>query len=102
MADIIFRYPAMRTAADEIAGLSNEYKQAASTFETEMLNAIAPWEGASNEKFKQFITVPVREYVQETVPNIVMALSEMLKANAEQMEKADQHIAQNIPSTLGG
>ena len=47
-----------------------------------------------------FITGPVNEYMGTTVPGIVTALAELLKANADQMEQADQQIADNIPASL--
>ena len=63
-------------------------------------DAIAGWEGASRDKMSAFITGPVNEYMGTTVPGIVTALAELLKANADQMEQADQQIADNIPASL--
>lgn len=102
MARIVFRYPAMQTAATNIADISGQYKQAAETFQTNLLAAISNWEGVSKDKFVQFITNPVNQYTHVTVPDVVTALSDMLEANATQMQRADHHIAQNIPTTLGG
>jgi hypothetical protein len=41
------------------------------------------------------------QYINETVPNLIKGLAELLNANADQMEKADQQIADNIPQSLG-
>ena len=90
MADIIFRYPEMRAAANQVAEIAERYKSAAEKFETEFLSSISNWEGESKDKLEAFITGAVNEYIATTVPNIVNALSELLNANADQMEKADQ------------
>ena len=101
MADIVFKYPEMRAAASAIEGFSNDYKSAADTLDSDFLSAIANWEGESKDKMQAFITGPVKEFTATTVPQLVKALAEMLSANADQMEKADQQIAENIPSSLG-
>lgn len=97
MADIIFRYVEMRNAATEIQNIAASYKTAGQTFETNFLTAIQGWEGDSKEKMQKFITVTVNEYTQKTVPQLLEALAALLNANADQMEKADNQIAQNIP-----
>ena len=101
MADIVFRYQEMRSAANQVAEIAERYKNAAERFETDFLASISNWEGESKDKLEAFITGAVNEYIATTVPNIVTALSELLLANAEQMEKADQQIAENIPTSLG-
>ncbi|MER2080029.1 MAG: WXG100 family type VII secretion target [Ruminococcus sp.] len=100
MADIVFKYDEMRTAVAQIADISARYKAAADKFQADFADATAGWEGASKDKMTAFITGPVGEYMGTTVPGIVTALSELLKANADQMEAADQQIADNIPASL--
>ena len=97
MADIVFRYQEMRTAADNIRGIADRYKRAAAAFEADFLAAIAGWEGESKEKMQKFISGSVKEYTYDTVPQLVTALAELLDANATQMENADRQIAENIP-----
>ena len=101
MADIVFKYPDMRTAVTTIEDLSKDYKTAADTFESDFLSAISAWEGTSKDKMQTFISGPVKEFIGDTVPQLVSGLSQMLAANADQMENADQQIADNIPSSLG-
>ena len=101
MADIVFKYPEMRTAVTAIEGYSSDYKTAAGAFESDFLSAINAWEGTSKDKMQAFITGPVKDFIAETVPQLVTGLSQMLAANADQMESADQQIADNIPSSLG-
>lgn len=101
MADIVFRYPEMETAANEIKGLAAQYKSAASTFESEFLSAVSGWEGDSKDKMSAFISGPVKEYMEQTVPKLLESLAELLDANAKQMKSADDQIAQNIPTSLG-
>lgn len=97
MADIIFRYVEMRKAATDIQNIAASYKTAGVTFETDFLTAIQGWEGDSKNQMEKFIKGSVREYTQKTVPQLLKALAALLNANAEQMEKADNQIAQNIP-----
>lgn len=101
MADIVFRYEEMRNAVSTIEGLSQDYANAASTFETDFLAAISGWEGTSKDQMEKFVTGPVMEYMRDTVSKLVNGLAELLAANADQMEKADQQIADNIPTSLG-
>ena len=101
MADIVFKYDEMRQAVSQLEEIAGRYKSASETFQKDYLDATASWEGASKEKMQAFITGAVNEYMGTTVPGIVTSLAELLKANAEQMEKADQQIADNIPTTLG-
>ena len=100
MAVIVYRFDEMRSAAGKIEEIAARYKTAAATFQQEFRDATAGWEGASKDKLTAFITGPVNEYMDSTVPSIVNALAALLKADAEQMEKADQSIADNIPDKL--
>ncbi len=100
MADIVYKFDEMRNAATQIEDIAQRYKSASEKFQNEFLDATTAWEGASKDKMQAFITGAVNEYMGTTVPGIVTALSELIKANADQMEKADQQIADNIPSSL--
>ena len=100
MADIVYKFDQMRSAAAKVEDISQRYKAASDKFQSEFADATKDWEGSSKEKLSQFISVVVNEYTGTTVPGVVNALSELLKANADQMEKADQQIADNIPSEL--
>ena len=83
MADIVFRYVEMRQAAADIKALAARYKSAATTFESDFLGSISG---------------SVMEYTRDTIPQLLEALSDLLSANADQMESADRQIAENIPS----
>lgn len=101
MADIVFKYPEMRQAVESIKGIAARYKNTASAFEGDFIAAISEWEGESKDKMQQFISGPVMEYTRDTIPQLLEALSELLAANADQMESADRQIAESIPSSLG-
>lgn len=101
MADIVFRYPEMRAAASDIRNIAQRYTAAAQKFESDIIASISDWEGESKEKFVTFIQGAVHQYIEETIPNLIKGLAELLEANADQMEKADQQIADNIPQSLG-
>ncbi len=98
MADIVFRYVEMRQAAADIKALAARYKSAATTFESDFLGAISGWEGESKDALQKFISGSVMEYTRDTIPQLLEALSDLLTANADQMESADRQIAENIPS----
>lgn len=100
MADIVFKYDQMKNAANQIQDIANRYKAASDKFQTDFTEATSPWEGASKDKMMQFVTGAVNEYMGTTVPGIVNALADLLNANAENMQDADQQIADSIPSSL--
>ena len=101
MADIVFKYDEMNAAVTQIKDLASQYKSAADTFENDFLSAISSWEGDSKDKMSSFISTPVKEYMATTVPKLLESLADLLQSNISQMQKADQQIAENIPSTLG-
>ena len=76
MADIVFKYDEMRTAATQIADISARYKAASDKFQADFADAVSAWEGASKDKMMMFINGPVNEYMGTTVPGIVNALAE--------------------------
>lgn len=100
MADIIFKYSDMATTVNELKGYALEYKNAASVFLNTITEAMSPWEGASKNKFANLLNGDVKEHIEVTVPQVVEALAEMLKANADQMKATDDAIAESIPSNL--
>ena len=100
MADITFKYEEMRQSAEKIQDIKARYKAAAAKFEEDFMNATTSWEGASKDKMSAFISGPVKEYMATTVPKLLNSLAELLRANAEQMQNADQQIADNIPTSL--
>lgn len=101
MADIIFRYVEMREAADAIEEIAGRYKTAADSLQTEFAAATSSWEGESHDQMLKFMNGPVADYTGQSVPQLVKALAELLRANADQMEQVDKQIAENIPTSLG-
>lgn len=101
MADIVFKYEGMESAATQIDELAGKYIAAANSFEESFIGATTQWEGATKDKMSSFISGPVKEYMADTVPKLLKSLAELLRANATQMQNADQQIADNIPTTLG-
>lgn len=101
MADIVFRYPEMRSCATQIKNdIVNGYTGAANTFQNSFAAATSAWEGESKDKMTTFITGPVNEYMTKTIPELLNALAELLEFNATSMENADAEIASNIPTSL--
>lgn len=96
-----FRFDQMRSTANEIRKIGEKYGSAANEFSSDFVNATKDWEGASKEKMTAFITGSVHEYLNATVPRVLDALAELLENNANEMEKADQQIADAIPKSLG-
>jgi len=101
MADIVFKYAEMEAAAKQIDELAGKYKSAADKFEGDFIGATAQWEGTSKDKMIGFISGPTKAYIGDTVPTLLNSLAELLRANAKQMQDADQQIADNIPTSLG-
>lgn len=101
MADIVFKYPEMRKAVEDINGVAARYKTTATTFESDFIASIKDWEGESKDAMQKFISGPVMEYARDTIPQLLEALAQLLASNADQMESADHQIAENIPTSLG-
>lgn len=102
MADIIFKYPEMDQAAKQIDNIANNYRQAATNFLMQMDNATMGWTGASREAFMNYVNTTVKDYIENTIPQVVDGLAAMLRANAEQMQSVDEEIAQQIRNSMTG
>ena len=87
MADIVFKYDEMNTAVTQIKDLASQYRSAAGTFESDFLSAIGSWEGDSKDKMSSFISGPVKEYMNTTVPKLLslwlICFNQIFPANAE-------------------
>lgn len=101
MADIVFKYEGMESAAGQIEELAGKYEALAGTFETSFIEKTAQWEGATKDKMTAFISGPVKDYMGTTVPKLLNSLAQLLRENVKQMQSADDQIAANIPATLG-
>lgn len=100
MADIVFRYPEMKTASEAIRGIASQLKTNSDTFMSDFNSAISAWEGDIKISLTNFINGPVNEYTGDTIPALINALADLLDANAQQMESADKQIAESIPKSL--
>ena len=100
MADrMVFSYPKMEAAVTELENLAQKYKKAGHNFETAFVEGINGWEGLSKQKMEHF-NQEVKEYVEESIPALIHALSALLKSNIDQMKNVDKQIAESIPSSL--
>lgn len=97
--NIRYDFAKMNVAITKIDNLVAKYKSAAETFNTDFLTAINGWEGASKDKML-LLMASVKSYTGTQIPQAVGSLAELLKNNVEQMQSADQQIADNIPSSL--
>ena len=97
--NIRYDFAKMNVAITKIDNLVAQYKSAAETFNTDFLTAINGWEGASKDKML-LLMASVKSYTGTQIPQAVGSLAELLKNNVEQMQSADQQIADNIPSEL--
>lgn len=100
--NIVFEYTKMADAETKITELAGKFKAAGDTLDAEFTAATVNWEGESKEKMQKFMNSAVKEYTTETLPKLLESLAELLKANAEQMQKADKAIADSIPTSLKG
>ncbi|MBQ1388933.1 MAG: WXG100 family type VII secretion target [Clostridia bacterium] len=100
MADIVFRYEEMESAANALEGLAEQYKSAANKLNDDYMTSTSSWEGDSKTRMDNFMTGAVLDYTGTTVPGLIDALAQILRANAQQMQNADQQIADSIPTSL--
>lgn len=101
MADIVYKYPEMESAAVEVDGYAEQYKKAAQTLVDSIKTAIASWEGESRDKFVTFLDGAIFEHLNTNIPQIVSVISAEIRASAENMNKTDGELAANIPQSLG-
>lgn len=101
MADIRFKYSDIQTSVTKINTIQQSYLQAGTKLIKDIETATTNWQGASKDKYLKLIQGDVNKYVTTTVPDIVKALSDMLKQNGDSMKEADTQIAQSLPETLG-
>jgi WXG100 family type VII secretion target len=101
MADIVYRFPEMETAASEIDGYADQYRSAAQTLVDSITSATASWEGDSKDKFRSFLEGAVYEHIHENIPQIVSVIAAEIRASSENMSRTDTNLAENIPQSLG-
>jgi len=101
MADIVYRYPEMKTAMTDVDNYASQYKTAAETLESDILSAITNWEGESKDKFVSFLIGAVKEHLQVNIPAIVGVVAREIETSADEMSKTDADLAANIPQSLG-
>ena len=102
MADIVYRFEEMNSAASEIDGYVEQYKSAAQRL-IDSLNAVTKdWEGETKEKYSAFINGPIFEHLYENIPQIVAALSSEIRMSSENMSQNDSSLADSIPTSLEG
>jgi uncharacterized protein YukE len=102
MADIVYRYPQMESAAATVDDYATQYQQAASTLIDAVLSATASWEGDSRDKFALFLSGAVNDYLGTTVPEIVKVISAEIRESAKNMSQTDTTLSENIPQSLQG
>ena len=91
----------MMAVAREVQGMTSEYSAAANQFSSQFDSATAEWQGASKDKMVAFVEGPVAKYLTDTVPQLLEALGKLLEENANQMQQADEELANSIPDSLG-
>jgi len=101
MADIVYRFPEMESAAADVDGYADQYKSAAQTLVDSITSATANWEGDSKDKFKTFLEGAVYEHIHDNIPQIVSVIAAEIRASSENMSKTDASVADNIPQSLG-
>ena len=95
---IVFRYEEMTKCVASINEIAQKYKSAATQLQNDV--AISEWEGDTSVKMKTFMDQAVMGFVGTDVPNLVSGLATLLQANIDQMQKADQTLSENVPTTL--
>lgn len=101
MADkIVFRYESMSNAAGKIEDIAARFSTAATTFQSDFQSSTNGWEGETKEKMQAFIDGAVMEYLGKSLPDVLNALSQLLKVNIDTMQKTDQEIGASIPQSL--
>lgn len=100
MADIVFHYTQMQKCVTDIQQIAAQYKTAAATLQSDFTSAISGWEGSTKDKVNTFMTGAVNNFTGTDIPNLLNGLASILQANIDQMQKADNTLAENIPTTL--
>ncbi len=97
---IVYNYGEMKSAVAKMRTIASRYKEAGSAFVSGFLAATQEWEGESKEKMSRLISGDVNEMLTVEIPEYVNGLATLLEQNIEQMQKADEQIAESIPDQL--
>ncbi|WP_295092932.1 hypothetical protein [Ruminococcus sp.] len=89
---------AVKTAVEELAGYSKEYKTAGEDFVRDFRAAIAEMEGASKDALLEFFDNQTAQLVTDSIPSAVEGMSQLLEANRSNFESVDLKIAESISS----
>lgn len=87
---------AVESAVTNIKTISQEYKTLGENFISDLNNAIAEMEGEAKDALHNFINSDVKTFVEESLPNAVDGMSNLLEANRTNFVDVDQTIASNI------
>jgi uncharacterized protein YukE len=98
---IVYRFPEMESAAVQVDGYADQYKNAANTLRDSIHSAISSWEGASRDKFVGFINNAVHEFLHNNIPQLVGVVAIQIRESSKHMSDTDNLIAENIPQSLG-
>lgn len=100
-SEITYKFQEMKDAAANINSIASEYKALGEKFSERVVAETKTWEGASKEKFMSLINGDIKQYLEVEVPKILNGFAQLLVTDAEQMENADEQVAQGIPNSIG-
>ena len=100
-ATVTFDCAQMSAAENQIRNTHAEaYKAAAASFRTAMDTAIERWSGDSKNEFQLRLNEKIYPYLETNVPEMVVALADVLHDNAASMSDVDAQIAAQIASAF--
>jgi WXG100 family type VII secretion target len=100
-SEIIYRFDKMTDAAGKIDELAESYRNLGQQFIDKVNTETGGWEGDSKTKFSALVNGEVNQYLVKEVPAMLNGLAKLLRADAQQMEKADAQVAEGIPAGIG-
>ena len=84
------------SAVQEMNNISQAYQQAGETLISALTSAIADMEGEAKDAFQTLIDGDIRTFVEESLPEAVKGMADLLEQNRQQFESMDAQLGASI------
>lgn len=84
------------SAVQEMNNISQAYQQAGETLISALTSAIADMEGEAKDAFQALIDGDIKTFVEESLPEAVKGMSDLLEQNRQQFESMDAQLGASI------
>jgi|GEM_PF-3171805 uncharacterized protein YukE len=84
------------SAVQEMNNISQAYQQAGEALISSLTSALADMEGEAKDAFQTLIDGDIKTFVEESLPEAVKGMSDLLEQNRQQFESMDAQLGASI------